>query len=129
MSPKLKVHYVEIDLPSVLHALDEGELDEHLDTLSQAVFDRKKNLSRKKARANILTMKPGDTVRIVGSIKPRYLQGEMAEVRPDSDWVEATGRDVPVGFMAVKLSKGKIRRYGPTVCLPAQLLLKVRDAG
>lgn len=60
----------------IVQAVLNGEADEDFAALVEAIADRKALLARQVAR----TLKHGDTVRVVGDLRPRYLIGLTGKV-------------------------------------------------
>lgn len=121
---KLTAKYEEVDYSVVLYHLADGKYDNVLDALSNAVFSRKKQLQQIKAAENLATLLPGDQVRIVGAIKPKYLQGQLAIVLDINDLPEFVAIP-PVGNIPIDFGR-PIRRYGRYCSVPAQLVKKVK---
>lgn len=103
-------------IPEVLDHIFTGHYDRHLDVLSNAVFDRKKQLGVMKAAENLQQLKVGDRVRITGAVKPKYLKGHEATILDP----EESSLEIPAGYLYIGLPR-PVRKYY-RLALPAQLL-------
>ena len=65
-----------MDFNTIAVAIAKGELDISLDRLKQVIQDRKESI----ARATFYTLKEGDKVRFVKTVRPRYLAGQTATI-------------------------------------------------
>ena len=110
-------------LVEILKDLSTGKYDQQLDALSNAVYARKKELGSIVAAENMASLLPGDRVRIVGAIKPKYLQGQRAEVLDINDLPDGV-RLPPAGSILIDFGR-PMRRYGRYCSVPAQLLKRV----
>ena len=107
----------------VIRAIVSGRCDPWLDDLISAAVERAKYLRQREAYARLRKMKVGDTVKIVGNIKPKYLAGQTGKVLSLND----TRRR---GFPMVEVDLGKsIRRYSPIISVPASCLMVVPEQG
>ena len=74
-----------------------GDYDEYLDRLSEVTRERKVTIRDIKGRAKFFTLKPGDKVRFVPTVHPRYLAGltgTLQELRQKKVTVDL---DAPAG--------------------------------
>lgn len=98
-----------------------GNYDEHLGSLSNAIFARKKEHGEERATINLATLKPGDLVKIVGAVKPKYLRGQHAKVL---DVPPPPNRREGYIYIPVELLVPQGRFH--IISLPAQLIEKVQ---
>lgn len=96
-----------------------GNYDDHLGSLSNAIFARKKEHGEERATINLATLKPGDLVKIVGAMKPKYLRGQHAKVLDDPP--PPNRRE---GYISIELLVPQQRFH--IIDLPAQLVEKVQ---
>lgn len=71
-------------LADTLIAIENGELDDSLNDIYEAVFNRRQILRQRVTRQKLKTMGVGDRVRIISPVKPQYLagwEGQITEVR------------------------------------------------
>jgi hypothetical protein len=72
----------------LLDAIADGDLDEHLAALADAVHARRELLHTVRAATALAELCIGDAVRINRHIRPRYLSGEHGEITElDDHWV------------------------------------------
>src|SRR4051794_31683370 len=69
-----------VDAPerSLLDAIAEGQLDDHLDALAAAIGARRDLLYTVRSATRLMSFCEGDVVRINQRISPRYLAGSTA---------------------------------------------------
>ncbi len=65
---------------SLLAAIADGRLDDHLTALAEAVHARQQLLHTARAGTALATLCPGDRVRITEAVSPRYLAGMQGTV-------------------------------------------------
>lgn len=97
----------------IVTAILNGAADDNLDAIVDAVRTRRTVVSQITAA----TLKPGDKVRIVGNISPKYLLGLVGEVSGP-----AQGERVPVQLGP------EAGRYAGIAKTPASCLEKLEDA-
>ncbi|HWF49347.1 MAG TPA: hypothetical protein VG294_01785 [Solirubrobacteraceae bacterium] len=89
----------------LLDAIADGELDEHLAALADAVHARRELLHTVRAATALAELCVGDPVRINRHIRPRYLSGEHGQITElDDHWVTVRLRR-PIG----RFRSGEIR--------------------
>lgn len=106
---------------NVIASIVNGEWDEDLDRLIEAIKSRRKEASAKQATVNKLTLMPGAKVKLQG-LSPAYLNGMTGTV------VEEPGfrRNRRKATLSVKLDHA-VGRYGAygAVTVPANCLVAI----
>ncbi|MCA1701148.1 MAG: hypothetical protein LC790_20520 [Actinobacteria bacterium] len=82
---------------SLLHAIANGELDEHLSALADAVHARHHLLHTVKAATALAALCVGDEVRINHTVTPKYLHGVRGRVIDLDEDTATVCLDRPVG--------------------------------
>ena len=90
---------------SLLDAIAEGELDDHLGAIALAVDARRRLLHTVDSSQMLATLCVGDRVRIGQRVSPRYLAGLGATVVELDDRAATVRLDVPVG----RFDSGRVR--------------------
>lgn len=108
---------------ALLKHLSRGRLDEYLDTIIDTAMARRRYLNEQKAIRNKAMMIPGTRVKISGNIKPKYLWGLTGTVTDAEFPRPRSNKD----FVAMRLDRGVVGRYGPTVFCPPALLSRLKD--
>ena len=90
---------------SLLDAIAEGELDDHLGALAGAVDARRRLLHTIDSSHMLATLCPGDRVRISQRVSPRYLAGLDGTVIEIDDRAATVRLDFPVG----RFESGRVR--------------------
>jgi hypothetical protein len=103
----------EIDYSFIVDLIETGQIDDMVDLLIDAGIARRDFLRDMKSAANRAVMSTGDKVRIVGSIRPKYLIGVIGTVSGKP----ATRRgDIMVEFPY------RVGRFHGTIGVPASCL-------
>ena len=82
---------------SLLDAIADGDLDEHLIALSDAIHARQQLLHTVRSASALATLCVGDRVRINDRISPRYLSGLHGTVVGIDDHAATIRLPAPVG--------------------------------
>jgi len=90
---------------SLLDAIAEGELDDHLESIAAAVEARRHLLDTIDSSHMLSTLCLGDRVRIGPRVNPRYLAGLDATVVELDDRAATVRLDFPVG----RFESGRVR--------------------
>lgn len=99
-----------MDFPTIAVAIAKGELDTTLDRIKQVIQDRKESI----ARATFYTLKEGDKVRFVNTVRPRYLAGQTATIR-----------EMRQKKVSVRLDSGPQGRFHGDILTAVSLIEKV----
>lgn len=91
--------------PSLLDAVVDGELDDHLTALAEAIDARRRLLHTVRSATALATLRVGDLVRINHAISPRYLVGLLATIVEIDDHAATLELQRPVG----RFSTGRLR--------------------
>jgi len=97
---------------TIIAAIINGEVDDDLDRVNEAVRSRRKELRAREAHINLLTLKPGTRVRLKG-LSPKYLNGLEGEII-----VDPVGGRRGKARLAVKMDE-PVRKYGSIIRPPA----------
>jgi hypothetical protein len=98
-----------------------GRCDPWLEEILSVVAERSRYVRQREAFERLRTLKEGDTVRVIGNIKPKYLVGQRGTVVALSDIRRR-------GFPMVEVDFGKpIRRYGAIITMPVSCLQVVPE--
>lgn len=95
-----------------LAAIVNGELDDKLSALNEQIRDRHLAIRRMRSRTARATLKVGDRIRIVDTVRPKYLAGSTGRV---------TGVSGPTTFL-IQLDNGP-GRFGGTIKVQASLVM------
>jgi hypothetical protein len=90
---------------SLLEAIADGELDDHLTALAEAVHARRQLLHTVHSATALATLCVGDHVRINQSVSPRYLRGLAGTVIEVDDEAATIALPGPVG----RFQSGSVR--------------------
>jgi hypothetical protein len=90
---------------SLLVAIADGRLDDHLTALAEAVRARQHLLHTVRSATALATLCPGDRVRITESVSPRYLAGMQGTVIDVDDQTATIRLPRPVG----RFHSGQVR--------------------
>jgi hypothetical protein len=90
---------------SLLDAIAEGELDDHLGAVAAAVDARRRLLQTIDSSHMLATLCVGDRVRIGQRVSPRYLAGLDGTIIELDDRTATVRLDVPVG----RFESGRVR--------------------
>jgi hypothetical protein len=90
---------------SLLDAIAEGEVDDHLASIAAAVEARRHLLDTIDSRHILATLCLGDRVRIGPRVSPRYLAGLDGTVVELDDRAATVQLDIPVG----RFESGRVR--------------------
>jgi hypothetical protein len=90
---------------SLLDAIAEGDLDDHLTALAEAVDARRRLLHTVRSATALATLCVGDEVRINQAVSPRYLAGLHGIVIDVDDHAATVRLPGPVG----RFSTGQVR--------------------
>jgi hypothetical protein len=90
---------------SLLDAIVDGELDDHLTALAEAVDARRRLLQTVRSATALATLCVGDEVRINHAVSPRYLAGLQGTVIDIDDRAATIRLPRPVG----RFSAGRVR--------------------
>jgi hypothetical protein len=90
---------------SLLVAIADGRLDDHLTALAEAVHARQKLLHTVRSATALATLCPGDRVRITEAVSPRYLAGIQGTVIDVDDHAATIRLPRPVG----RFHSGQVR--------------------
>lgn len=90
---------------SLLDAIAEGDLDDHLSVIAAAVDARKRLLHTIDSSHMLATLCLGDRVRINQRVSPRYLAGLAGTVVEIDDRAATVRLDFPVG----RFESGRVR--------------------
>jgi hypothetical protein len=102
----------------IIEDIEGGSVDDDLDEIGQAVISRRHTV----ARMRFHQLQPGDTVRIVGRFRPRYLVGATAEV------VEKRVTKVVIQFPDEMGDRDPYHKYaGKQWIFPVTVMEKVED--
>jgi hypothetical protein len=82
---------------SLLVAIADGRLDDHLTALADAVHARQQLLRTVRSAAALAMLCPGDRVRITEAVSPRYLAGMQGTVMDVDDRAATIRLARPVG--------------------------------
>jgi hypothetical protein len=86
--PEAKDRQLKVPERQLLDAIANGELDQHLVAIADAVHARRELLHTVRSANAISEFCVGDTVMFNGAIRPRYLQHEAAVITElDDHWV------------------------------------------
>ena len=99
---------------SLLAVIADGQLDDHLTALAEAVHARQHLLHTVRSATALATLCPGDRVRINDAVSPRYLVG-----------MQGTVIDVDDRMATVRLSQPVGRFHGGQVRCPPLVLEKL----
>ena len=90
---------------SLRDAIADGELDDHLTAVAEAVDARRRLLHTVRSATALATLCVGDRVRINDAVRPRYLAGMQGTVVDIDDHTATVRLSRPVG----RFSTGEIR--------------------
>jgi hypothetical protein len=90
---------------SLLDAIAEGELDDHLGAIAAAVDARRRLLHTIDSSHMLTTLCVGERVRITQGVSPRYLAGHDATIVELDDHAAIVRLDLPVG----RFKSGRVR--------------------
>jgi hypothetical protein len=90
---------------SLLVAIADGRLDDHLTALAEAVHARQHLLHTVRSANALATLCPGDRVRITEAVSPRYLAGMQGTVIDVDDQTATIRLPRPVG----RFHSGQVR--------------------
>jgi hypothetical protein len=90
---------------SLLVAIADGRLDDHLTALAEAVHARQHLLHTVRSATALATLCPGDRVRITEAVSPRYLAGMQGTVIDVDDHAATIRLLRPVG----RFHSGQVR--------------------
>lgn len=90
---------------SLLDAIADGELDDHLTALAEAVHVRQQLLVAVRSAKALATLCVGDQVRINHAVSPRYLTGHQGTVIDVDDRAATISLSRPVG----RFRSGQVR--------------------
>jgi hypothetical protein len=90
---------------SLLDAIADGELDEHLKALAEAIHARQRLLHTVRSSTALAALCVGDLVRINRAVSPRYLSGLQGVVVDVDDEAATVHLPRPVG----RFHSGKVR--------------------
>lgn len=90
---------------SLLVAIADGRLDDHLTALAEAVHARQHLLHTVRSATALATLCPGDRVRITEAVSPRYLAGMHGTVIDVDDHAATIRLPRPVG----RFHRGQVR--------------------
>lgn len=107
-------------LNTVLGAIIDGEYDDALDRIAQAIRSRMAIVKDQTARRNVVTLTPGAKVRLQG-LSPKYLNG-MTGIIVEDPLFRSNSRKAT---LSVALDGPPIGRFGKTVRVPANCLVAV----
>ena len=102
----------DITYTDIVSAIVGGQLDEYLPRINQIAVGRIKQVRNQKGREIMASLKVGDKVRFVESVKPRLLAGAVARV---------TGFKTKKIVVDLLFRQG---RWGNGISVPPQLLVK-----
>jgi hypothetical protein len=108
MGKRTRRHHSTDDLTrdrSLLDAIADGELDDHLTALAEAVDARRRLLLTVRSATALAVLCVGDEVRINDAVSPRYLAGLQGTVIEVDDHTATIRLPRPVG----RFSTGKVR--------------------
>ena len=100
---------------TLIASIINGDYDDDLDRIIEAVKSRRRENSERRGRINALTLKPGTRVRLKG-LSPKYLNGLEGEIITDP--LGGSGKKHRI---AVKLDH-PARRYGSIVRPPGNCM-------
>jgi hypothetical protein len=90
---------------SLLVAIADGRLDDHLTAVAEAVHARQHLLLTVRSATALATLCPGDRVRITEAVSPRYLAGMQGTVIDVDDQAATIRLPRPVG----RFHSGQVR--------------------
>jgi hypothetical protein len=90
---------------SLLAAIADGQLDDHLTALADAVHGRRQLLHTVRSAAALASLCPGDRVRMTEAVSPRYLAGMHGTVIDLDDQAATVRLARPVG----RFHSGQVR--------------------
>lgn len=90
---------------SLLDAIADGKLDDHLTALAEAVEARRRLLHTVRSATALAVLRAGDEVRINHTVSPRYLAGLHGTVIEVDDHAATVRLPGPVG----RFSSGRVR--------------------
>jgi len=93
----------------IIMAIGKGEFDDNLDSLTETIRWRRDILGQ----LNGITLKAGDRVRFVDTVRPAYLAGALGTIRNKRTKKFTVDLDIPVG------------RFSRGIVVPPNLLKKV----
>lgn len=108
MGKRSRRHHSTDDLTrerSLLDAIADGKLDDHLTALAEAVDARRRLLHTVRSATALAVLRVGDEVRINHAVSPRYLAGLHGTVIEVDDQAATVRLPRPVG----RFSSGRVR--------------------
>ncbi len=90
---------------SLLDAIADGELDDHLTALADAIRARERLLDTVRSASALATLCVGDRVRIRPQVSPRYLAGQLGTVVAIDDRTATVRLPAPIG----RFETGRVR--------------------
>lgn len=108
-----------MSIPATLIAsIINGEYDDGLDRIVEAVRSRRQELSRKRSQLNALTIDVGARVRLQG-LSPKYLNGLEGTVVQAPQHRATRSKTKTYLFVKHESLDSRLRRYGNPLAVPA----------
>ena len=100
---------------SILAAIENGQLDDQLSALGEAINDRNRRIAADQARCALQQLSVGSCVRLDDHVSPRHLQGHTGTIHQIDRSTVTVCLDTPVGrFTDAHISCSP--RQSPATC-------------